>query len=85
MFLYQFLILISYNLICQILCQNSNITEIKLSQSYEGSNIDNGDSYFKLIIDSNQDNQDLVIVVTPTDKYKEFSDPDIYISNVNLY
>jgi hypothetical protein len=55
---------------------------MKLNQTITNFNEDLGVTYFKLIIDSNEYNYDLMITVKPFDIIKDFSDPDIFISKV---
>ena len=55
---------------------------VKLENAYNGSLSDNQIEYFKLTIDSNKDNFDLLISVRPSEDLRDFSDPDIFISKV---
>jgi hypothetical protein len=67
-------------LLSVIKSQNSILTDIIVNIDYEGSNLDNGATFYKFIVNDNPNSQDLVISVSPSDKFKEFSDPDIFIS-----
>ena len=60
----------------------TNMKDLKLENAYNGSLSDNQIEYFKLTIDSNKDNFDLLISVRPSEDLRDFSDPDIFISKV---
>lgn len=66
-------------------CENTKTLDLVLNQTYSNFNEDLGVSYYKLIIDSNENNYDLMITVKPTDFVKDFSDPDIFVSKVLIY
>ena len=76
------LLIIFISLIKEFITQSTNIKLIELRKTYNGTNSDNEITYFKLIIDSNSENSDLLILVRASDDLREFSDPDIFISKV---
>ena len=77
-------LLLNFLLIFQINSQQSNpIQEITLNSTITNTN-DNGElKYYKVTLDSNPDNADLLIIVKPNGDIREqISDPDIFVSKV---
>ena len=82
MYLLRLFLLVITNLFFTFHSQESNKIQLKLNSTISNVNEDNGVTYYQLIIDSNQNKYDLMIMVKPTDLIKDFSDPDIFISKV---